>query len=185
MVYRRNNGRSDDDGMPCTSTSAPPKKKARVETDTVDDSEYTENLKKLDAEFKKEKPSRPLIRELMKLSVNGRHKWIQDKEPLVEEIITTFPALQDQKTVSCKLLSHIDPGKRKYVYSFLANSSKYTNSRTCSLIMTSPCMHAWMHPTLYHVLHNNYCSFKLYICHSHKSGFSLLHYLISTLWQFK
>ena len=47
--------------MPCTSTSAPPKKKARVDTDTVDDSEYTENLKKLDAEFKKEMPSRPLI----------------------------------------------------------------------------------------------------------------------------
>lgn len=61
---------NDDDDMP--SASAPPKKKARVETDTIDDAEYEENLKKLDMEFEKEKPSRTTVRQLMKLTVDGR-----------------------------------------------------------------------------------------------------------------
>jgi hypothetical protein len=68
----------DDDDMP--SASAPPKKKAHVETDTVDDSEYEENLQKLDKELEKERPSRVTVRQLMKLTVDGRHKWIQDKQ---------------------------------------------------------------------------------------------------------
>ena len=82
------------------SASAPPKKKACVETGVVDDSEYAENLKKLDLEYEKEKPSRTAVRQLMKLTIDGRHKWIQDKQPLVDEILTNFPALKDHKTVS-------------------------------------------------------------------------------------
>ena len=61
-------------------------------------------LKKLDMELVKEKSSCTTIQQLMKMTEDGRHKWIQDKQPLVDEILTIFPALKDRKTVSCKLL---------------------------------------------------------------------------------
>ena len=51
--------------------------------------------KRLDMELKKEKQSRTIVRQLMKLTVDGRH---QDKQPLVDEILMHFPALKDHKT---------------------------------------------------------------------------------------
>ena len=81
--------------------SAPQKKKARtcIETESVDDAEYSKNIKKLDMELEKKKPSLTIVRDLMKLTVDGRHKRIQDKQPLLHEIVTTFP-VKDRKTVS-------------------------------------------------------------------------------------
>ena len=74
------------------------------ETTTEDEpAKYDEDVSSLKEEWATEKPSRKVVRALMRSTRTHRNRWIRSDMPHIEEILQTFPCLKKIKYVSLNL----------------------------------------------------------------------------------
>ena len=74
-------------------------------TNEIEQARYDEDVRSLKEEWAKEKPSKKVVKTLMRSTRNLRNTWIRSNTPQIEEILRTFPCLKKLKYVS--LLSYI------------------------------------------------------------------------------
>ena len=102
---------ADKENQPTQPTQPPPKKTPSntragsiVEAHTDEDSDtdsYEEKVQKLQTELASGKPSRKVIRRLMRATHTKRRAWILSKDaPCVATVIEVFPCLKTSKYVS-------------------------------------------------------------------------------------
>lgn len=84
------------------AAARPNKRRMCVPEDEVDTDKYTHGVEKLRKEHEKDEPRQKKIRSLMKKTFSGRQQWIRQDCPGVEEVLRTFPSLQNEKIVSLR-----------------------------------------------------------------------------------
>ena len=73
----------------------------------LDEEEYRGQLKLLQAEHDKKWPSLAVEIRIMDATFNNRRNWIAESEPVVEEILTTFPCLDEERHVKLFCLVNV------------------------------------------------------------------------------